>query len=104
MSTNAERQARLNAKALARFGAEHTLNGVPVQGDFVKPGKTFTLSDSMEITARVPLLVVADGDVPAAPVGKAAICVDDQGDSANYTVMECQPDGHGLTVLELENA
>lgn len=95
----ADRQARLNAKVLERFGAPHQLNGDTVQGDFVLPGKTFTLSDGMEMQARVPLLVVADGNVPDAPVGKAATC----GGTA-YTVAECRPDGMGLTVLELEEA
>jgi hypothetical protein len=97
--TAATRLARLNAKALARFGAVHQLDGGDVQGDFVRPGKTFTLSDGMEMQARVPMLVVADGDVPAAPYGKAAVC-----EGGNYTVQEIRPDGHGLTVLELEGA
>lgn len=89
---------RVNATALARFGGQHTLDGVAVQGDFVLPGKTFTISDFQEkIQARTPLLIVADGDVPAAPVGKPAVC-----DGVNYTIEEARPDGFGLTVLELQ--
>lgn len=95
----AQLQDRVNAIALARFGALHQLNGVPVQGDFIKPGKTFTLSDSQEITARVPVLVVADGDVPVAPVDKAAVC-----EGVNYTIVEALPDGFGYTILELQKA
>ena len=95
--TAAARLARLNAKALRRFGAEHVLDGLPVQGDFIRPGKTFTLGDGMAMVARVPTLVVADGDVPAAPVGKTATC-----EETDYTVQEVLPDGFGFTVLELE--
>lgn len=87
---------RLNAAALRRFGVVHQLNGGPVQGEFVKPGKIFTLSDGVGITSRVPTLVVADGDVPVEPVGKLAVC---EGDT--YKVEESLPDGQGLTVLEL---
>jgi hypothetical protein len=97
--TFADKQARLNAKALARFGEEHQLDGGPVQGDFIKPGKTFTLSDGVGMQARVPTLIVADGDVPVGPVGKSATC---EGDT--YTVEEARPDGHGLTILELQKA
>lgn len=97
--TAATRQARLNAKALKRLGALHSLNGVDVQGVFTKPGKNFSLSDGIGIAARVPTLVVADGNVPANPVGKPAVC-----EATNYTVQEALPDGHGLTVLELEKA
>lgn len=97
--TAADRLHRVNAKALRRFGDEHQLDGAPVQGQFVRPGKTFTLGDGIGIQARVPTLVVADGDVPVAPVGKTAVC-----DGGNYTVEEAQPDGWGLTVLELKVA
>lgn len=97
--TAADRLTRLNAKALRRFGEEHQLNGEPVQGQFVKPGKTFTLSDGIGIQARVPTLVVADGDVPAAPVGKLAVC-----EGGNYRIEEALPDGYGLTVLEMKVA
>lgn len=90
---------RLNTLVLRRFGVQQLLDGAPVQGDFVKPGKTFTLSDGIPVMARVPTLVVADGDVPADPVGKAAVC-----DGLTYTVEECCPDGFGLTVLELKKA
>lgn len=97
--TYAARQTRLNAKALRRFGVLHQINGAPVQGDFVKPGKTFTLSDGQQIQATVPMLLVADGDVPVDPVGKPAVC-----DGDAYTVQEARPDGLGLTVLELQEA
>lgn len=90
---------RVNTAALRAMGKQHVLNGLPVQGDFVEAGKTFTLSDMQEIQALVPLLVVADGDVPVAPVGKAATC-----NGQNYSVEEAKPDGHGLTVLELQVA
>lgn len=96
--TAATRIARLNAKALRRFGAEHLLDGQTVQGDFVQPGKTFTLSDGIPMQASTPVVVVADGDVPDAPVGKAF--VPDVG--GNYTVRLDRPDGFGLTVLDLE--
>lgn len=96
MSFDAARD-RVNATALQRFGEEHLLDGVTVRGDFVKPGKTFTLSDGMGIAARVPTLVVADGDVPADPVGKIANC-----EGEDYSVELDTPDGLGLTVLELQ--
>lgn len=95
--TAASRLTRLNTKVLRRFGAPQQLAGQAVQGQFVLPGKTFTLSDGIEIQARVPLLLVADADVPAAPVGQAAVC-----EAQGYTVQEARPDGLGLTVLELE--
>lgn len=97
--TYADRQTRLNVKALARFGALHSLDGVQVQGDFALPGKTFTLSDAQQIQANVPMLLVADGDVPANPVGKPAVC-----NGQAYTVEEARPDGLGLTILELQKA
>jgi hypothetical protein len=95
--TAASRLSRLNTKVLKRFGELHLLDGEQVQGQFVQPGKTFTLSDGIAIAARVPTLVVADGDVPDAPVGLAAVCEDE-----DYTVQEVNPDGLGLTVIELE--
>lgn len=95
----ADRIARLNAKALRRFGALHKLNGRDVQGDFVRPGKNFTVGDAMGIAARVPSLVIVDADVPAGPVGLSAEC-----DGETYTVAEALPDGFGFTVLELESA
>lgn len=95
----AARLASLNAKALLRFGAQHLLDGQTVQGDFILPGKTFTLSDGMEVQARVPMLVVADGDVPVDPVNLSAVC-----DEVDYTVEEALPDGFGLTVLHLKKA
>ncbi|WP_372826532.1 hypothetical protein [Polaromonas sp.] len=97
--TFAQRQARLNAKVLRRFGVAHVVNGVTAQGDFVLPGKTFAFNDGMEMQARVPTLVLADADVPTAPVNKAALC-----DGLAYTIQEARPDGHGLTVLDLELA
>jgi hypothetical protein len=95
--TAATRLSRLNAKALGRFGASHQINGAPVQGWFVQPGKTFTLSDGIGIAARVPTLVVADGDVPVNPVGLGAVC-----ENQAYTVQDVTPDGLGLAVIELE--
>jgi hypothetical protein len=92
-------QARVNATALARFGIDHVVNGVTIRGDFVRPGKIFTLGDGMEAIARVPMLIVADGDVPDQPVGKLATC-----DGQDYEIEETKPDGLGLTVLELRKA
>lgn len=88
--------ARANAAALRAWGDTHVLAGVAVQGDFLQPGKTFTLSDGVGITARVPTLVIADGDVPANVVGLVAVCGD-----GTYRVEEVLPDGAGLTMLEL---
>jgi hypothetical protein len=95
--TAATRIARTNGKMLRRFGDVHQLAGVPVQGQFVRPGKTFTLSDGIEIAARVPMLLLADADVPIAPVGSQAVC-----EGLTYSVQEARPDGLGLTVFELE--
>lgn len=89
-------QNRINATALKRFGALHSLNGAPVQGDFVKPGKRFTIS-GVDMMASAPMLVAADGEVPANPVGKSAVC-----EGVTYTVMDAKPDGHGMTVLILQ--
>lgn len=95
--TYAQVQDRINATVLKVFGASHVLDGGPVQGQFVRVGKTFALGDGVEFQARVPLLVVASADVPESPVGMQALCEDEL-----YSVQECRPDGLGLTVLELE--
>jgi hypothetical protein len=94
--TFAALQTRLNVTALKRFGAQHLVDGVAVQGDFVKPGRKFTIS-GVDMTASVPMLVAADGEVPANPVGKPATC-----EGVTYEVMDAKPDGHGLTVLILQ--
>lgn len=94
--TFADRQTRLNVKTLKRFGDLHLLNGVSVQGDFVKPGKKFTLND-VTFEAHQPMLVVADGDVPADPVGLPAVC-----EAVTYTMQDVKPDGHGMTVIYLQ--
>lgn len=89
-------QSRLNVTALKRFGAQHSLGGLPVQGDFVRPGKKFTIG-GVDMMSAQPLLVVADSEVPADSVGKAAIC-----EGVTYEVMDAKPDGHGLTVVYLQ--
>lgn len=89
-------QDRLNAVALRRFGVQHMLDGQTVLGDFVAPGKRFTVSDVV-FEADQPMLVVADGEMPADPVGKLAVC-----ENVTYTVMDARPDGHGLSVLYLQ--
>lgn len=46
-----------------------------------------------------PMLTVATADVPANPVGKAAVV-----GSTTYTIVEHQPDGTGVSRLMLERA
>lgn len=94
--TFAALQSRLNAKALERFGAVHSVDGQDVQGDFVSPGKKFTIND-VSFEAQQPLLVVVDGDVPADPDEKPVVC-----EGTTYAIQRVESDGHGLSVLYLQ--
>ncbi|MGE0329695.1 MAG: hypothetical protein AB7P37_03270 [Ramlibacter sp.] len=100
--THATRLARLNAKALDRFGVEHTVAGNPVQGDFARPGQLMNMGDGMEIRTTKPALVIATSDVPANPVGQAVVAVGEGG--GNFQIVDLQGDGHGLTALYLKKA
>lgn len=89
-------QSRTNAAALAAFGANITLDGVTVRGDFVAPSDQIYLDGVSAVDTR-PQVVVLTSVVPAAPVGKACTA-----NATSYTVADARPDGYGLTRLMLE--
>lgn len=95
-------QDRLNAAALGRFGIPasaadaHTIDGAPVAGDFTRALKEHDV-DGMGVAAREPILTIADGDVPANPVGRTVVA-----EGVSYKVREIRADGLGLTQLVLQ--
>lgn len=91
-------QTRTNTAALAAFGAAIVLDGDVVQGDFHAPADQVFLDGVSAIAAR-PQVVLADADVPAAPVGKPCTA-----GGASWIVADARPDGFGLTTLFLERA
>ena len=91
-------QTRTNAAALAAFGGDVVLDGLPVRGDFHEPADQVFL-DGVSAVATRPQVVVLDADVPDAPVGKRCTANGQQ-----WLVADARPDGCGMTVLMLERA
>lgn len=89
-------QTACNANALRKFGGMVQLDGVGVTGDFTSGNKERSVGD-MPIAACDPMCTVADGDMPANPVGKLLVH-----GGVTYTVREIHADGLGLTVLTLQ--
>lgn len=85
-------QSRLNTTALSRMGESLLLDGVAVQGDYVRP-----FSERGMASTTAPQAVVQDADVPANPVGMPVVA-----DGTNFRVVEANPDGYGFTTLILQ--
>jgi len=90
--------ARVNARALSRFGSACVLAGVAVQADFVSAHQQSDLN-GVAISANAIQAVLSSSDVPTAVVGLPFVHGSD-----TYTVLDAQPDGYGLTTLILEVA
>lgn len=82
---------------LADFGQSVTLNGATVTVIF---DRNYAVADiGAGVSSTAPALTLKTSDVPASPVGKAAVV-----SGTNYTVAEHQADGTGMSVLLLEVA
>lgn len=81
------------------FGESVTLDGQARNAIFDNAHELapFTAAAVGGIATSQPMLTLATADVPASPVGKAAVVA-----NTTYTVVEHQPDGTGVSRLMLE--
>ena len=97
-------QTRVNSRVLTRLGNKGAggvilLDGIEVNGDFLKP-YALGMADGMGAEMSSPQLVLASADVPAGVRGKSVLA-----DGGNYKVAAGpNPDGFGLSTLVLERA
>lgn len=78
----------------ADFGTTATVNGVSVQAIF-----DAAYADPLGMAGNTPQLTVATADLPAVAVGQAVTV-----NSTSYTVVGIEPDGTGITTLQLRRA
>jgi len=84
--------------AVAELGDTVTVNGVAVLAMFdngYSAGDVGTLG----MASTQPAITLATADVPASPVGMAAVC-----NGGAYTIVAHEPDGTGISRLMLEAA
>lgn len=84
--------------AVAELGDTVTVNGVAVLAMFdngYSAGDVGTLG----MASTQPAITLATADVPASPVGMAAVC-----NGGAYTIVAHEPDGTGISRLMLESA
>lgn len=83
------------------MGAAVTLDGQARQAIFDADYQLapFTAAAVGGMVTSQPMLTLPTADVPANPVGKAAVV-----GSTTYTIVEHQPDGTGVSRLMLERA
>ena len=75
----------------ADFGVSATVGGVSVQGIF-----DAAYTDPLGMAGNQPQLTVATADLPAVAVGQAVTI-----NTFAYTVVGIEPDGTGITTLQL---
>lgn len=83
---------------LLDFGQDVTLNGATVRAIFDAAYAAGSVG-AAGMASIGPVLTLKTADVPASPVGRAAVV-----GAANYVVAEHQPDGTGVSLLLLEAA
>ena len=90
-------QARTNTAALVVFGELVTTGlSTGIRATFDEPYALSRVGDSGMASADYTL-TLATADVPASPVGQAAVVR-----GVDYTIVAHRPDGCGPSVLELE--
>ena len=92
-------ESRLNTAVLAHIAnADVTLAGAPVSAIF---DGAFALGSVAEfgLASSQPMLTLATADVPAAPIGQAAVV-----NGVAYLVAAHEPDGTGISRLQLRKA
>lgn len=83
---------------LADFGQAVTVDGASVRAIFDAAYAAGSVG-AAGMAGVGPVLTLKTADVPASPVGKAAVV-----GATNYVVAEHQPDGTGVSLLLLEAA
>ena len=80
---------------VAEFATSVTLNGVSTPAIF---DAAFAVADSgpFGTAGNSPTLTLATADVPANPVGLLVSCA-----GVGYSIVEHQPDGTGVSLLQL---
>jgi hypothetical protein len=76
------------------FGQSVTVGGVAVRGIF-----DAAYADPLGMAGNQPVLTVATEDLPAVAVGQAVTV-----NATAYTVTTVEPDGTGITTLQLRRA
>ena len=82
------------------FAVDCTVGGEALRGIFDNAHALAAVGE-VGMASSLARLTVASADLPASPLG-TAVTVDGQAD--DFTVVEVQPDGTGMTVLVLELA
>lgn len=83
---------------VAEFADTVTLNGVTKQAIF-SAGYALADAGPFGVSGNAPALTIATADVPAEPMGLPVVHA-----SVNYTIVEHQPDGTGISLLQLRRA
>jgi len=83
---------------VSEFGTACTLNGVAAVALF-DAGYALGNVGPFGASGSGPTLTLATASLPANPVGVAVVC-----NGVSYTVVEHQPDGTGMSLLQLRNA
>lgn len=96
-------QDRCNARNLARFGGTALLGWVSVTGDYLDATEAVNLH-GIEVAGPTGVFVLASASAPANVTTLPLVIPEGSKGAGRYSVKAARPDGHGLTVLQLEAA
>lgn len=87
-----------DATAFDRLGVDMLLDGVAVRG-FFSSAYAQAFEQPFGVSGSNPVAILPTASVPATPVGLTLVHA-----GTSYTITDPQPDGTGLTVLQLRRA